>query len=233
MNILITGAGRGLGVELVKLAAERGHSVIACVRETTEISESLAAASTQFPGLIRIERLEVTSEADAAALADKLRSESLKLDGIVNNAAILQGRELKIESLALQMMKESFDVNVVGAINVAKHMVPLISEQSGAVVMNVSSESGSFSRAYGGDYPYAISKAALNYFSKQLGSELRGRGIRVLAVHPGWMRTDMGGDQAPLNASESAGGMLDLLEGRTAVGENVFFVDYTGRELAI
>jgi NAD(P)-dependent dehydrogenase (short-subunit alcohol dehydrogenase family) len=106
-------------------------------------------------------------------------------------------------------------------------------DQSNATVINVSSEAGSIALAYGGDYPYGISKTALNMFSKQLNDELRPRGIRVLAVHPGWIRTDMGGSEAPLEASDSANGILDLLERKTVVKEELFFVDYTGRSMPI
>jgi NAD(P)-dependent dehydrogenase (short-subunit alcohol dehydrogenase family) len=162
-----------------------------------------------------------------------LRREAIKLDGIINNAGILLGREHRITTLPMQNLKLSFEVNLFGPMNVMKHMSGLLSDHSGSVVVNITSEAGSISLAYGGDYPYAISKTALNMFSKQLGDELRPRGVRVLAVHPGWIRTDMGGDAAPLEASVSANGILDLLERKTVVAEELFFIDHTGRSMPI
>lgn len=233
MNILITGAGRGLGFELTKQAAGRGHQVVACIRDVSDASEGLLALAVQYPDSIRIERMNVIREEEIAKLADKLNSESVKLDGVINNAGVLFGREHKIATLPIHQLKFTFEVNVFGPISVMKYMSPLLTDHSNAMVINVSSEAGSIALAYGGDYPYAISKTALNMFSKQLNDELRPRGIRVLAVHPGWIRTDMGGDQAPLGADVSASGILDLMEKKTVVKEELFFVDHTGRSMPI
>jgi NAD(P)-dependent dehydrogenase (short-subunit alcohol dehydrogenase family) len=233
MNILITGSGRGLGFQLTTLAVKRGHQVVACVREVSDTSEGLLALAVQHPDRVRIERMNVTREDEVAELADKLSEESAKLDGIINNAGVLLGREHKIGTLPMNLLKLTFDVNLYGPMNVVKHMAPLLSDHTGANVINISSEAGSMASAYGGDYPYAISKTALNMFSKQLNDELRPRGIRVLSVHPGWIRTDMGGDQAPMEASESASGILDLMERQTVVDEELFFVDYSGRAMPV
>ncbi|QMV42943.1 SDR family oxidoreductase [Cohnella cholangitidis] len=233
MNILVTGAGRGLGFQLTKLAVQRGHQVVACVREVSDASEGLLALAIRHPESVRIEKMNVTNENEIESLADKLKSESIKLDGVINNAGVLLGREHKIGTLPLQLVRLSFEVNLYGPMYVMKYMSPLMKDRSDATVINVSSEAGSIALAYGGDYPYAISKTALNMFSKQLNDELRPRGIRVLAVHPGWIRTDMGGSEAPLEASDSANGILDLLERKTVVKEELFFVDYTGRSMPI
>ncbi|TFE23685.1 SDR family oxidoreductase [Cohnella luojiensis] len=233
MNILITGAGRGLGLQLTMLAAKRGNQVVVCVREVSDTSEGLWALAARHPDQVRIESMNVTLENEVAELADKLSKESAKLDGVINNAGVLLGREHKIGTLPMNLLKSTFDVNLYGPMNVMKHMSSLMSDHSGANVINISSEAGSMASGYGGDYPYAISKTALNMFSKQLNDELRPRGIRVLSVHPGWIRTDMGGDQAPMEASESASGILDLMERKTVVDEELFFVDYSGRAMPV
>ncbi|RED64661.1 SDR family oxidoreductase [Cohnella lupini] len=233
MNILITGAGRGLGFQLTKLAVERGHQVIACVRDIGDHSENLPALAKGFPELLRIERMNVTREDDVAELAKKLSGESVKLDGIINNAGVLLAREHKIGTLPIDQLLLTFEVNLFGPMIVLKHLTSLLTDDAGANVVNISSEAGSFAGAYGGDYPYAISKAAVNMLSKQLNEELRPRGIRVLAVHPGWIRTDMGGDKAPMEASESASGILDILERKTIVSEEAFFVDHRGRQMSL
>jgi NAD(P)-dependent dehydrogenase (short-subunit alcohol dehydrogenase family) len=235
MNILITGAGRGLGLELAKQAVERGHQAVACIRDASAPADGLKALADAHPGSIRIEPLTVESEADAQRLADRLRQDSFVLDAIINNAGVLLGRDQKIATLSMDDVRRTFEVNLFGPMTAAKHLIPLLREgKSGAdMLINISSEAGSFSGAYGGDYPYALSKLALNMFSKQLNEEVKLRGIRVLAVHPGWMRTDMGGQAAPLSAEESARGILDMVEGKTAVRDDLFFVDYAGRPMPI
>jgi NAD(P)-dependent dehydrogenase (short-subunit alcohol dehydrogenase family) len=235
MNILITGAGRGLGLELTKLALERGHAVAACVRDANAPSDSLRELAARYPDSLRIEQLDIVSEPDAERLAERLKADSFRLDALVNNAGILLGRGDGISALSMDDVRRTFEVNLFGPLTVAKHLTPLLREsESGAdIVINVSSEAGSFSGAYGGDYPYALSKIALNMFSKQLNEELKLRGIRVLAVHPGWIRTDMGGSSAPLSAADSARGIMGLIEGATVVPEDVFFVDYAGRPMPL
>lgn len=233
MNLLITGAGRGLGLQLAKLAVKRGHTVIACMRETAEASEGLLQLASEYGDMVRITRLNVTREEEAAQLAARLAEEGVKLHGIINNAAILLGREHSLEELPIHLVKLSFDVNVFGPIIVMKHLSPLLADNAGSIVLNISSEAGSVALAYGGDYPYAMSKATVNMFSKQLKSALHKRGIRVFAVHPGWIRTDMGGQSAPLEAWESAESILNIAEGKTSIAEELVFIDYTGRSMPL
>jgi len=235
MNVLITGAGRGLGLELVRQTVERGHRAVACVRNAAEPSPGLRELAAAHPGRMRIEPLEVGSEPAAERLAERLKRDSFELDAVINNAGVLLAREHKIAALPIEDVRRTFEVNLFGPMIAAKHLVPLMREsKSGAdVFINISSEAGSFAGAYGGDYPYALSKIALNMFSKQLNEELKPRGIRVLAVHPGWIRTDMGGPAAPLSADDSTRGILDIVEGKTAVPDNLVFVDYQGRPMPL
>ncbi|CAI6069558.1 SDR family NAD(P)-dependent oxidoreductase [Cohnella sp. JJ-181] len=235
MNVLITGAGRGLGFELAKLAAARGHAVAACVRDIGRVGDGLAELAERYRGLVRIETLDVSDETQARALAAKLRDDGFAIDALVSNAGVLLGRGEGIASLELDDLKRTFEVNLYGPLIVAKHLTPLMREsRSGAeIVVHVGSDAGSFAGAYGGDYPYALSKIALSMFTKQLNEELKPRGIRALAVHPGWIRTDMGGQSAPLSPAESALGIIDLIEGTTAVPAETWFVDYAGRAMPV
>lgn len=234
MNILITGASRGLGLALTEQALERGHTVAACVRDAS-FAGALARLAELHPGRLRIEQLDMTSEDDAERLAAKLKQDEFGLDALVNNAGVLLGRGDGISGVSLDDVRRTFEVNLFGPLIAAKHLTPLLREsKSGAdIVINISSDAGTYAGAYGGDYPYALSKIALNMFSKQLNEELKLGGGRVLAVHPGWMRTDMGGDGAPLSAMESAQGIMSLIEGLTEVPDDVFFVDYAGRPMPL
>ena len=232
MNFLITGAGRGLGLELTRTALERGHKVIACMRETADATEGLLKLAAEYEQL-HIERLNVTHEEEAMRLATKLAKDNVKLNCIINNAGILLAREHSLETLPMHLVRLTFDVNVFGPIIVAKHFSPLLADNAGSSILNISSEAGSMALAYGGDYPYAMSKATLNMFSVQAKNVLWKRGIRVLAVHPGWIKTDMGGNNAPLEAADSASGILDIAEGTTKIADELVFVDHTGRSMPL
>ncbi|WP_310832099.1 SDR family oxidoreductase [Paenibacillus pedocola] len=232
MNILITGAGRGLGVELAAEALERGHGIIAGVRHPEQEQPELAKLAAAYGDKLTVARLDVTDEEGIAALAAELKAQGQTLGAIINNAAVLTARNTPVEVLDLQDMLTTMDINLYGPIRVVKHFLPLLTEPQPAVI-NISSEAGSISNAYPGDYPYSISKTALNMFSQQLHVYLQDRGVHVLSVHPGWMHTDMGGEEAPTDPRQSAGGIITLIEQRKGP-EGVFrFVDYTGKDMKI
>jgi NAD(P)-dependent dehydrogenase (short-subunit alcohol dehydrogenase family) len=238
MNILITGANRGLGFSLAVAAAEAGHRVIAAVRGDSSRLEALDSLAARYPGAVVTVEFDVSDEASVAAAAATLEREVGSLDAIVNNAAILLGREQRIESVNFDQLRESFEVNLFGAMRVVKHMLPLLRKSSvpgsKASIVNISSEAGSFSNAYGADYPYALTKAAMNMFSQQLASYAAEDDIAVLAVHPGWMRTDMGGSQAPLDPMDSARSILTLVTREKEAGKGQYvFVDFEGKDMQI
>ncbi|CAM3192824.1 SDR family oxidoreductase [Paenibacillus lupini] len=229
MNILITGANRGLGYEMVVEALERGHHVIAGARQA---SQKLAGLQEQYGEQLETVQLDVTDEAGIAALAATLKEQDRTLGAIINNAAILAARNTSIEELDMNDVLQSFDINLFGPMRVVKHFLPLLTEP-GAAIMNISSEAGSITNAYPGDYPYGITKTALNMFTQQLLSAVKERGVQVVSVHPGWMKTDMGGEQAPTDPRQSSKGILDIIEGRIVPQGKFNFVDYTGKEMPI
>ncbi|WP_342565004.1 SDR family oxidoreductase [Paenibacillus sp. FSL R7-0345] len=231
-NILITGAGRGLGLDLTAEALERGYSVIAGVRNPDGQAEGLSKLAADYGDKLTIAKLDVTDETGIAALAAELKEQGRTLGAIINNAAVLTARNTPVEALDLEDMLTTMDINLYGPIRVVKHFLPLLTEAEPSII-NISSEAGSITNAYPGDYPYSISKTALNMFSQQLHVYLQERGVHVLSVHPGWMHTDMGGEQAPTDPRHSAGGVLDLIEQRTAPEGQFRFVDYTGKDMKI
>ncbi|MCI3923926.1 SDR family NAD(P)-dependent oxidoreductase [Paenibacillus sp. TRM 82003] len=231
-RIVITGAGRGLGFELASAAADRGFEVLAGTRSGLPEGK-LAELVRRLPGSVRVVELDATQEETVSRLAVSLRERGETVDAIVNNAAVLLGRGQSLEALDAGEVLASLDVNVVGPMRVAKHLAPLLKDGSASCLINVSSEAGSFRNAYGGDYAYATSKAALNFFTKQLRSALGERSVRVYAVHPGWIRTDMGGEAAPGDPSASAAGILDIVEGKTTFPDGAFFVDAQGGEMPL
>ncbi|GGA29958.1 SDR family oxidoreductase [Paenibacillus physcomitrellae] len=232
MYILITGANRGLGFELALEALKRGHNVIAGARNPAEKEGKLQPLLDKYSDQLQVVRLDVQDEDTIAAASAELRRQGISLDAIINNAAILKARDTRIEELDMKDVAESFDVNLFGPMRVVKHMLPLLAE-SEASVINISSEAGSLTNAYPNDYPYGITKTALNMFTLQLSSLLKDRGVQVLSVHPGWMRTDMGGEQAAMDPADSATGMLDLAERKTAPKSRYHFVKFNGDEMPI
>ena len=114
-----------------------------------------------------------------------------------------------------------------------KHFLPLLYKGNQKAIINISSDAGSIQNAYGGDFPYGVSKAALNMFSVQLSRYVKVKDIAVYAVHPGWIKTDMGGGNATGYPDESAMGILDILEGKITGTSELGFIDFRGQEMKI
>nr|WP_221626885.1 SDR family oxidoreductase [Cohnella lubricantis] len=232
VNLLITGAGRGLGLEIAAEALERGHRVFAGMRNPEKKNAKLSELTARYSDKLICVRLDVTDEDGIADLAADMRRSGLTLGTIVNNAAVLEARNTPIEQLDMEAVARSFDINLFGPMRAAKHLLPLLTEKSASFI-NISSEAGSLTNAYPGDYPYGITKAALNMLTEQLRRYLKDRGVAVYSVHPGWMKTDMGGEKAPTDPRKSAIGIMDLIERKVVPDTPFHFVDYTGNAMPI
>lgn len=228
MNILITGAGRGLGYELTREAVERGHTVWAGVRSPESSAGSLKDLQQAYPDRVKLLPLDVSDEGVIAYASGQLERLGVALDVVINNAAILLGRGQKLENLNMEEVEQSFRINLFGPMAVMKYMAPLMQKGERQAIINISSEAGGFAGAYGGDYGYALSKSGLNMFTAQLRKEFGPKGYVVYAVHPGWIKTDMGGESAPGDAGESASGIMDLIERKVTPPEGAFFVNADG-----
>lgn len=231
MDILITGANRGLGLQLVKVGLENGHQVFAGVRDTSESKlKQLTELKEKYSNQLEIIALDVTSEESVRVAASKLNG---SLDVIINNAAILNEREKSIEDLDIKACSLAFDINTLGPMRVIKHFLSLLKNGENQSIINISSEAGSLTNAYSGDYPYGLSKAALNMLSEKLRVTLKDEGIQVLSVHPGWMKTDMGGEQAPTNPTDTARGIYHLIDRQVHIESEFVFIDYQGKPMSI
>lgn len=208
MNFLITGANRGLGYYLAEAAIKRGHHVFASKRSD---EGKLTQLKEKYGDQLTVVTFDVQNEETIKQVAEQLQKQNVTLDVLVNNAAILNERDKTIEELDIEESALALDINVLGPLRVVKHFLPLIEKRDTASIVNISSDAGSLTNAYAGDYPYGISKAALNMFSEKLQAYLKGDGVQILSVHPGWMRTDMGGKAAALDPAESAEKIMDLI----------------------
>ena len=234
MNILITGANRGLGYEILVEALQRGHHIYAVLRNEQAAKQLTALMEQQRldEGRITILLCDVTKEAEISQVALQLKRSNVQLHSIVNSAAILVGRETAIVDLDIDDVVNSFDVNLFGPMRIVKHMLHLLSQQESSII-NISSEAGSITNAYAGDYPYSLSKCALNLFSEQLKRWLHAHDTHVWSIHPGWMRTDMGGSSAPLSPQQSAQGIVDIIERKVAIDSAFAFINYKGEAMQL
>jgi NAD(P)-dependent dehydrogenase (short-subunit alcohol dehydrogenase family) len=226
MRILITGASRGIGLELARQCAARGDEVFACAR-TPDTAHKLKRINN-----VTIVPLDVVDEQSINAAASFVASKVNSLDVLINNAAI-NPETPPYESfgqLRAQSIMEVLHTNTVAPLIVAQAFLNLISKGNNPRLINVSSGMGSISdRTYGGSHSYCMSKAALNMASRGLASDVRSRKIVVIALDPGWVQTDMGGAGASLTPKQSVNGILKVVDNLTLKDTGKFY-DYRGTE---
>jgi NAD(P)-dependent dehydrogenase (short-subunit alcohol dehydrogenase family) len=225
----VTGANKGLGLSLVRAFLETGARVFAGFRAPAAPLEELASVHAERLTLLP---LDVTNAREVRSAALAVRSRTETLDVLVNNAAILpeQGRG-KLESLDVEIGLRLFDTNALGPLRVTQAFLPLLRAGERKLIVNVSSEAGSVMDCRRTEeHLYCMSKAALNMQSAILRNDLGREGFEVLAVHPGWMRTEMGGPSAHIDPMEAAQGIVALTQRRRAP-EDPFYIDYRGAPL--
>ncbi|MDL5203806.1 SDR family oxidoreductase [Streptomyces sp. ALI-76-A] len=186
---LVTGANRGLGKEVCRQLAARGHTVIVTARSG---DAARAAAEEVGPGTWA-SVLDVTSAEDVARVAREVGERHGRLDVLVNNAAILYDTWQRAVTADLDVVREAAETNLYGPWRLTQALLPLLRASGHGRIVNVSSESGSLASMGGGTPAYAASKAALNALTRMLAAELRPDGVLVNAVCPGWVATEMGG----------------------------------------
>lgn len=196
---VVTGGNRGLGFEASRQLAKKGYQVVLTSRD--EAKGKPAAQKLQAEGLdVTYHPLDVTTEESSQKLAQFIREKFGRLDALVNNAAIYidaQDGENSVFTTKIDTLRETMETNVYGVLRVTQALIPLMKEQNYGRIVNVSSGMGQLSDMGGGYTGYRISKAALNALTRILSSELQGTNILVNSVCPGWVKTDMGGANAP------------------------------------
>lgn len=227
--LLVTGANRGLGLEFARQYAADGWRVLATCRDPEEAG-ALRALRREHPDAVEIHVLDVTDWSGIGTLAGEL--EDVSLDLLLNNAGIRRMDAHDLGSISVEGFMRSLEVNVLGALKVAEAFVPHLERTEDSLLVMVSSNLGSLARnTSGGDYAYRASKAAMNAVTRSLAADLGPRGITTIALHPGWVSTDMGGSGARLSPPESAEMIRDVLAGVTRE-DNGTFLRYDGREEA-
>jgi NAD(P)-dependent dehydrogenase (short-subunit alcohol dehydrogenase family) len=216
--VLITGANRGLGLALTRAYLERDDRVVAASRHVSKAAPELSELKEIHRDDLLIVRMDVNLGRAVAAAAEEIALHLPRIDVLINNAAIAPGRSADgLETLELAQVRDAFDTNALGPIRTVRSMLPLLRRSKQPRVVNVSSGAGSLSRKAGEtfNYAYAGSKAALNMFTRIMATELKEQGICVVAMTPGWLRTDMGGPHAEADPAEAAAEMTAAIDGLT------------------
>jgi len=221
---LITGANRGLGLEFVRQYLTDGWRVFATCRNPDE-----AAALSGMKGKLEVHQLDVTDHTRCQALAKSLRRESLDL--LLNNAGIYGPRPAKLGGVDYNAWSEVLRVNTMAPLKVSESFQSHVAASERKMIATVSSKMGSIDdNDSGASYIYRSSKAALNAVMKSLSVDLRPRGVSVVMLHPGWVRTDMGGPGGLIDIPESVTGMRRVIDD-LSLQNSGRFMNYDGTEI--
>jgi NAD(P)-dependent dehydrogenase (short-subunit alcohol dehydrogenase family) len=186
---LVTGGNRGIGLEVCRQLARRGDKILLGSRDRVKG----AAAARKLSGDVEAIDLDVTDPDAAERAVSEVKGRYGRLDVLVNNAGVHYDTWQSVETADWKIVREAFEVNVFGAWRMAQAFVPMMRQAKWGRIVNVSSEAGSLDSMGGGTPAYSTTKAALNALTRVLAAELKGTGILVNAVCPGWTATDMGG----------------------------------------
>ncbi|MBV2360377.1 SDR family oxidoreductase [Thalassococcus sp. CAU 1522] len=204
MDVLITGANRGIGAALAETLRARGDTVLGTARN--------------HPGLLP---LDVTDPDAHKALADRLAGR--KIDALICNAGVYEDKGHSLETgYPAEIWERTFAVNVTGVFLTIQALLPNLRQASSPRIMIIGSQMGSDTRAPGGSYVYRASKAAVLNLGRNLAADLRAKGVAVGVYHPGWVRTDMGGGAADISVDEAARGLADRLNALSLVNTGCF-----------
>lgn len=227
-TVLVTGANRGLGFEITRQLLARGDRVFAGCRQPDQ-AETLQELAAAHKDQLTVLHLDVTNDETVAGARTAVSHQTDHLDWLVNNAGILVRGE-NLDKFDSAVMKRTLDVNVTGPVRVTVAFVDLLRMGTEPKLINISSQLGSLERAKaGGLYSYNASKAALNMVTRMMAHDLRPNKITVVAVHPGWVQTDMGGSHAAVTAHDSAAGIIGIADKITLADTNKFYI-YNGEE---
>ena len=220
-NILITGANRGLGLAMTEQLLQGGHQVFVLRRHE---SSRLAELQVEFRDSLHQYACDVTDEACIRKAFEVLSSQTDALDILINNAAVhLDQARLPLEQVDFSVYLPAFQSNSVAPLIVTKYALPLLRKGQGKLIVNVSSEAGSIGECWRkSEYSYCMTKSALNMGSRILQNYLQEEGIKVLAIHPGWFTSDMGGPEAPISPAEAAAPIVQLILDPPKLDEPMF-----------
>ncbi|WP_310393616.1 SDR family oxidoreductase [Hymenobacter sp.] len=233
MRVFITGANRGLGLELTRQYLERGDQVFAASRQPADATD-LQQLHQRYADRLVLLPLDVASADSIAAAVQAVSAATAGLDVLINNAGVYPhagsgDAHQRLGHLTHDDAIETMQVNAIGPLLVAQALLPLLRAGQKGRILSMSSGQGSLTwKATGDPYHYSASKAALNMYMRSLAADIGHQGLISVIVDPGWMRTDMGGEAATQEPADSARGIIRLAE-QLHAEENGSFVTWQGQ----
>lgn len=225
--VLVTGANRGLGLEFVHQYAQSGVEVIACCRQPEQARDLLSLAS-DFPGLISIRPMDVGNDTQIRAVSAELSGQPI--DVLINNAGVYGPKGIAFDQ-PVDTWMDVLRINTVAPVKVAEAFMPQVLASNKRTIANITSKMGSIAdNGSGGSVIYRSSKAALNAAMKSVALDHADQGLVVLQLHPGWVRTDMGGPNGLIDAPESVQGMRKVIADSDSSKSAGFFA-YDGQAI--
>ena len=201
---LVSGGNRGIGQEIVRQLAERGLTVVLGSRD----GEQGRAAAAGLSGGVVVRQLDVADPESVERLSRSVEEEFGRLDVLVNNAGITNDEGQRGVDADLERVREALETNLLGAWRLCKAAIPFMRRHGYGRIVNISTGMAALEDMGGGSPGYRVSKTGLNALTRILASELRGSGILVNSICPGWVQTDMGGSRAPRPVEEGAEGAV-------------------------
>jgi NAD(P)-dependent dehydrogenase (short-subunit alcohol dehydrogenase family) len=223
-TIVITGAARGIGLHLARACAANGDIVIAAVRDP---STAQKLRDLHKPAEVEVHQLDVTDPVSVDRFAEKM--EARAIDVLINCAGVMGGEHQSLKDMDYDAWLDAFQVNTLGPFRVTTALLPSLERAPFPKVITLTSQMGSLHRKSTGQHAYRSSKAALNKVLQVMAIELKDRGIVVCPIHPGWVRTDMGGPSADISVDESVTGLLSVIE-RLTIEDSGRFWTWEGKE---
>ena len=226
-TILITGANRGIGLEVTRQFAEDGWQVLACCRNPDDAGELQALSQRNLS--IELHALDVTNYDQLTILADQLRHRPI--DILLSNAGIYGSKGVGFGEIDAEEWRQVLEVNTIAPLMLVQTFVEQVAASQQKLVAIISSKVGSIAdNSSGGSYIYRSSKAAVNQVVKSLSIDLAQRGITVISLHPGWVKTNMGGPNAEISTDESVSGLKSILQS-ASLAQSGQFIEFNGNSI--
>lgn len=223
-NLVITGANRGIGLELVRQTLAEGYAVTAACRRP-DSAEELLGLRDEYRDL-DVLPLELNDAHSIDRFVHELDGQSI--DVFINNAGVYGQRDATLGNVDPDAWHQAFQVNTIAPLILTQKLLPLLRRGTGRRLAYLSSKMGSIAdNTSGGSYVYRSTKTALNQVVKSLSEDLKSEGFIALALHPGWVRTDMGGPNGLIDTETSATGLMSVIRGATA-SQSGQFLSYDG-----
>lgn len=225
MQIVVTGANRGIGLEFVKQLSQKGHQVVATARQPDQAEELQAWARDRD---VIVSQLDVSDSKSVQQFVQSFGDKDI--DVLINNAGVYP-KSGQLGELDWDSFAQGFEVNAIAPIRLSEALLPALKRGKGRRIAQVTSQMGSIAdNGSGGHYAYRMSKAALNMGNKSLAHDLDKDGFVCLALHPGWVQTDMGGENAKLTPKQSVEGMIENIF-KSEQDKNGSFLSWDGSTL--